>query len=523
MARQEHKQGDTAGSLPLPLPIQCAHVSEQGVRPTMEDEVSLHDSFFIPGRGYFSFFAVFDGHGGRAAASFARDRLCQLVRRELESGVEPARALAHAYIKTDNLFIAACKGDEQALAVAQAAIPSPNTQQQQQQNANDSQLSNSSAGHRRQNSANLAVKIPNAESGNAQAAGSAATNTSCSSCVNSSSSTTLDPSLRSDTSGTTAISVLLHHDTYTLYTANAGDSRAVLSSRSGRVVPLSKDQKADRPDEQARIRKAGGFVVHKRVMGELAISRAIGDLDFKDIGFAFVLPHPELCTRQLGLTDDFVLLACDGLFDVLSNEQACAFVRDRLKEGMRVEDACQKIVHHAIDKLNTRDNVSVVVVKLPTEDDLRKAALTRNIDSVTTGGDTPELRDSAATGFSPGTPRTSPSDANTAVFDLTPSHSTPSTTHPSKLTSAAKPPSGSSSPQASNPSSAAASSSPSSSSHASTTPPRERSSPRRTSSSSDMSEHKGEPFAEGKVSSLGKSEQKTPVSGDATSHPQHSQ
>ena len=99
--------------------------------------------------------------------------------------------------------------------------------------------------------------------------------------------------------------------------------------------------------------------------------RAIGDLDFKETGFLYVLADPELCTHQLCPSDEFILLACDGIYDVMSNEQACAYVREALAAGEDVQAISEKMVKHAIDTLNTRDNVTVILVKLVS--DLRNA------------------------------------------------------------------------------------------------------------------------------------------------------
>ncbi|KAG1354890.1 hypothetical protein COCNU_07G010020 [Cocos nucifera] len=84
--------------------------------------------------------------------------------------------------------------------------------------------------------------------------------------------------IESDIVGSTAVVAVVSHDR--LLVANCGDSRAVLS-RGGRAVPLSSDQKPDRPDELARIEAAGGRVIYlngARVHGILAMSRAIGML-----------------------------------------------------------------------------------------------------------------------------------------------------------------------------------------------------------------------------------------------------
>jgi serine/threonine protein phosphatase PrpC len=80
-------------------------------------------------------------------------------------------------------------------------------------------------------------------------------------------------------SGSTAATVLLMGRR--LFACNVGDSRVVLCRGGGQCVELTSDHKPSRPDEAARVRAAGGFILHKRVMGELAITRAFGDKSFK--------------------------------------------------------------------------------------------------------------------------------------------------------------------------------------------------------------------------------------------------
>ncbi|KAL6907504.1 hypothetical protein ACP4OV_002543 [Aristida adscensionis] len=116
--------------------------------------------------------------------------------------------------------------------------------------------------------------------------------------------------------------------------ANCGDSRAVLCS-GGASIPLSADHKPDRPDELERIHAAGGRVIFwdgARVFGMLAMSRAIGDSYLKP----FVISDPEVrvVERKDG-EDEFLILASDGLWDVVSNEVACNVVRACLRGSAR--------------------------------------------------------------------------------------------------------------------------------------------------------------------------------------------
>ncbi|RID62937.1 hypothetical protein BRARA_E01974 [Brassica rapa] len=116
--------------------------------------------------------------------------------------------------------------------------------------------------------------------------------------------------------------------------ANCGDSRAVLC-RNGKPVPLSTDHKPDRLDELDRIQEAGGRVIYwdgPRVLGVLATSRAIGDNYLKP----YVSSKPEVTVTERSEEDEFMILASDGLWDVVTNDAACAMVQMYLnKKGGR--------------------------------------------------------------------------------------------------------------------------------------------------------------------------------------------
>lgn len=144
----------------------------------------------------------------------------------------------------------------------------------------------------------------------------------------------------SRSSGCTAVTAYLHVDSQgkkLLHVANAGDSRAVLcrdimknESASNNIVALTRDHKPSDPQEQARIKAAGGDVIRGRVMGMLAVSRALGDHSLKD----FVVSTPEVRSTELYTGEGFLLLACDGVFDVFSTEEAVSLVQGSYRERM---------------------------------------------------------------------------------------------------------------------------------------------------------------------------------------------
>jgi len=124
-----------------------------------------------------------------------------------------------------------------------------------------------------------------------------------------------------DESGCTASVVLITPTE--IYCANAGDSRTVLS-KGKQAVDLSIDHKPTLPDEQRRIYNANGYVEENRVNGMLALSRALGDFEYKKCAQfgpkeQQVTAFPEVKSQQLTSDCEFIVLACDGIWDVKSS------------------------------------------------------------------------------------------------------------------------------------------------------------------------------------------------------------
>eukprot|EP00026_Physarum_polycephalum_P011982 Phypoly_transcript_12236.p1 GENE.Phypoly_transcript_12236~~Phypoly_transcript_12236.p1 ORF type:complete len:288 (+),score=67.00 Phypoly_transcript_12236:108-971(+) len=157
-------------------------------------------------------------------------------------------------------------------------------------------------------------------------------------------------------SGTTVISALVrnHNGKRMLYVGNAGDARAVLC-RNGKAERLSYDHKGSDEGETKRIIDAGGFVVLNRVNGILAVTRSLGDHAMKD----YVIGEPHLVTIQLDPTDTHLILACDGLWDVTSDQDAIDLVLPE-NDTQKMSD---KLLVHAL-KNGSTDNISVMVVVL---------------------------------------------------------------------------------------------------------------------------------------------------------------
>lgn len=179
--------------------------------------------------------------------------------------------------------------------------------------------------------------------------------------------------------GSTAVVTIINATT--IICANIGDSRAILS-RHGTQIPLSNDHKPELPGEKQRIEKAGGSVSQigpcNRIDGwGLNLSRAFGDFHYKqrtdlEPWEQKVSAEPEIQIVEMNpFTDTFFVLACDGVFELLKNQDVIDFVHENIKKKHNLDTIVEDLLNQCISPnlLVTQgkggDNVSVVVVKLP--------------------------------------------------------------------------------------------------------------------------------------------------------------
>lgn len=158
--------------------------------------------------------------------------------------------------------------------------------------------------------------------------------------------------------GCTAVVALVVRDR--LFVANAGDCRTILC-RAGNPIVLSKDHVASCLEERERVISAGGQVKWQvdtwRVgPAALQVTRSIGDDDLKPA----VTAEPEITETVLTSQDDYLVMASDGLWDVLSNSEVVGIIRDTVKDpGM-----CSKRLATEAAARGSNDNITVVVVFL---------------------------------------------------------------------------------------------------------------------------------------------------------------
>ena len=126
-----------------------------------------------------------------------------------------------------------------------------------------------------------------------------------------------------------------------IYCANAGDSRTVLCER-GQAIDLSKDHKPTYESEKKRVIKAGGEVELGRVNGILSLSRAMGDFEYKPLkppkdaikswylNNHIVTSFPDITRTDISEDSEFLVLACDGIWDCITSQKCIQNIRKGL-------------------------------------------------------------------------------------------------------------------------------------------------------------------------------------------------
>ena len=322
---------DTAGASTAFVAYGCA--AHQGWRTTMEDAhalIAALDSGSPDGDGADgdsaapappprAFFAVYDGHGGPDVAHYCARHLHRTLCATAEyARGDFAHALELAYVATD-AQLAAPAGQRELAAIYEelsgdATTTGDASSSTQNPAATWTWGNNSGSSSNRSNSSG--------PMGERKKRGSA------------------------EEQGCTAVAVLLDFAGGQLYCANAGDSRAV-AVRGGVCAALSSDHKPGAAEELARIERAGGFVRGGRVNGNLNLSRTLGDLCYKHNaalgpGEQVISCVPDVRAAPLDAALDFVVLACDGVWDVLSCADAAACVRALLLPSTLADPALRE-------------------------------------------------------------------------------------------------------------------------------------------------------------------------------------
>ncbi|XP_068151021.1 protein phosphatase 1L [Drosophila tropicalis] len=367
-----------------------------GRRPRMEDRYIIEEN--INNSTGISFFAVFDGHGGEFAADFAKDILVKNIYNKIiesskllksgDSGAgfnnyEKSPYLARKQSRKDNKENTeplvsrrdSLRKAHSTTADCSALKPNAKTTEASIADIYTAQLNTAMRASGSNNAAKDSFFNQNNNNINGQNGGDNAPPNLEAKCyiengrINFGKLIT-DEILSADyklveqakratnIAGTTALIAIVQGSK--LIVANVGDSRGVMYDSRGIAIPLSFDHKPQQVRERKRIHDAGGFIAFRgvwRVAGVLATSRALGDYPLKDKNL--VIATPDILTFELNdHKPHFLILASDGLWDTFSNEEACTFVQEHLKDS----DYGAKSLAMESYKRGSVDNITVLVI-----------------------------------------------------------------------------------------------------------------------------------------------------------------
>lgn len=347
--------------------VRWGYASICGRRREMEDAVTARTGFLSvasetvgdsessSGKSPLHFFGVYDGHGGCQVANFCKERLHGALIEELEAEIK--------------------KGDRGG---------GENSWQRQWERALVDCFNKVDT--------EIGGKSRSLRCGSAEEVVGRGNNESARAVPDPAPTPTPGPA---DAVGSTAVVAVVGSSQ--IIVSNCGDSRIVLS-RGGQAIALSVDHKPEREDEMTRIEAAGGKVIQwngYRVFGVLAMSRAIGDHYMKP----YLISDPEVTFTRRTDEDECLILASDGLWDVLSNEEVCEITRRCLakwlhnnntavsnaassssssskskswrERGAEEMDPCMQAVAEHLSRMafqrGSSDNITVVVVDLRKE------------------------------------------------------------------------------------------------------------------------------------------------------------
>jgi serine/threonine protein phosphatase PrpC len=318
--------------------------------------------------GPISIFGVYDGHGGHRAAQFASDRLPQLLLEDKRLGLCPKEALHQVFMQTDKEFLAS---SDRTLSFRSSGMGKKKKSGSrfafvalQRMSSRGSSIGTGSG------FANVLDSIAVGSVSVAGAPGMTSWSTSIPSTpspqiIRSNSKAedhVASVSAKVQNCGTTAtIVTLVGMD---MVCAHVGDSRAVLRRRGGEAFRVCDDHRPCRKDELERIESAGGLILSVdgtlRINGVLSVSRAIGDRELKE----FVIAEPEVMTKRLTDQDEFLVVASDGMWDFIEDQECVDMTHKHLNyDKLTLENAALRLVMTACDR-GSKDDVCVVIIDL---------------------------------------------------------------------------------------------------------------------------------------------------------------
>ena len=259
-------------------------------------------------------FGVFDGHGGKEISKFVSNHFIDELIKNKNISTDISLSLKETFIKMDEIMQTK-EGIEEIKKYCQESLKEDEEQSKTEQNAQMKLLESL-----------ILKKNPEAND--------IFMRTGCTACV-----MTIDETSKK------------------IYFANAGDSRVVYC-KNGKAEAGSIDHKPELETEKNRINKAEGWISNGRVKGNLNLTRGFGDLEYKQNKNLkpeeqMITADPEIKIIDYSKDIDFVIIGCDGIWDCLSNQEACDFVQKRLQDTPDIK--ISKIIEEMLDQIVAKD------------------------------------------------------------------------------------------------------------------------------------------------------------------------
>lgn len=377
----------------LAVPIRTKHSDEdeneemrfgvsemQGWRKSMEDAHITRLELESPEK---SLFAVFDGHGGKEVALFCKRHFARTLidLPEYKAGDYPA-ALKRCFLKMDELLCDKKYSGQLIRMQNEMYAASDSEDEEEDASATASAVAagalvanaDTAAGSKAAMEASVKTQMDAAEAKGTLSREEAVELMLKMFKLKKMGEDDTGAKSVSDAGCTSVVALLVGKE---LFVANAGDSRCVVSSKGGTAVAMSFDHKPNDVKELARIEAAGGYVNDVgRINGNLNLSRCIGDLKFKESDHLppeeqIITADPDILHRTIKHDDEFLLLACDGIWDVKTNQTAIDFIRPKLLTGTHgisevVEELLEDCMTHNPSQTQGlgADNMTCMVVAL---------------------------------------------------------------------------------------------------------------------------------------------------------------
>ena len=288
----------------------------QGWRKRMEDahitDISQGD------KKQYDIFGVFDGHGGKEVSQFVKNHFTkELISNSNFKSGNIKLALQETFLKMDNLM----REENGKIELKELSKKS-----KEEDDAQEKKLGSKNS------QADMISKLISTQKSEDEIANM----TGCTACV-----------------------CVIDEKNKKLYFANAGDSREVLCKK-GIAYPMSVDHKPDLQIEKNRIYKADGWITDGRVKGNLNLSRGLGDLEYKNNNKLpqeeqMITANPDIVCEDLSDDCDFIIIGCDGIWDCLTNQEACDIVKEKLNVSSPYSVKLSGIIEEMMDKICAND------------------------------------------------------------------------------------------------------------------------------------------------------------------------